>query len=264
MEQRRSIPIRKVPRRRELCRRITILENLTRAQSDSSDDEADGDNADGQYPPTPRPRTPSANSVDKFADGYLKSKIARPLPFEDSLFASGLNLASSGLRLQSPAIRTTLFPIGGFKHEEDCRMLLATLKCAPNIQEILEQCGHFWARKMTSIDTDYSSADEIFIQYARNTLAGDNPIKIAKILQAVASVTLDIKLYKKLVLIVDRLIVSDDEDTVPEPGTHLKSKKSCFIQALQFEYYRGNGMYARARKAPYRDGSNRSCIVSWQ
>jgi hypothetical protein len=181
------------------------------AQNDSSDEGANEERASDKFSPTRRHRLSKTNSSEDFLRGDLKrQKISSP-QFKNPIPPNYFDRVSPAINLLNPAIRTTLFPIGGFKHEEDCKTLLTALRCIPNIQEALEKHSHFWPRKIRSIEPDSSSTDGTFIQYARQALAGDDPIKIAKIVQAVASVTLDIKIYEKLVLIVDRLIVSDDE-----------------------------------------------------
>jgi hypothetical protein len=207
IEKGRAIPVRKAPRRKELYQRIAILENLVHTRNDSSEEGADENDTSS----TPRRRPSETHSLDEFLCRELKKKAEYPSKFEHSLFSNGFNRISATFGIGNPAIRTTLFPIGGFKHERDCKILLAVLKCAPNIEEALEQQNHHWARKMNAAEPTSSSTRETLSQYARQALAGDNPVKIARIVQAVASVTLDVGLHEKLVLMVDRLIVSDDE-----------------------------------------------------
>jgi hypothetical protein len=48
-------------------------------------------------------------------------------------------------------------------------------------------------------------------EYARRAIAGDNPIKMARVLQIAAAGAEDYDLFQKLVTLVDRLIVCDDE-----------------------------------------------------
>jgi hypothetical protein len=211
IEPGRAIPIRKTLRRKELGQRIATLENLVRAQSDSSDEVVGDDSTNDEFCPVSRTRPSETNSVEEPLNDSLRKRSVSPIQFKDSLFTNGFDRVSCAFDLPNPAIRTTLFPIGGFKHEKDCKMLLNALKGSPNIREALEKQSHFWARKMRSAESDSSSTDETFVQYARRALSGDNPIKIARIVQAVASVTLDVRLYEDLLLIVDRLIVSDDE-----------------------------------------------------
>jgi hypothetical protein len=205
------LPVTRIPRKKEIRQRIAALENIVKAKSDGSDNVADEGKSDDRLSSTDKRRPSGNNSVAEFLYGDMEERDTSPLPFEDSLFAYGYDRVSSAFDHPFPAMRSTLFPIGGFKHEKDCKMLLAALKCTPNVREALEKQSHFWARKMSIAEPNSSSADRNIIQYAYQALAGDNPIKIAKIVQAVASVTLDIRLYEQLVLMVDRLIVSDDE-----------------------------------------------------
>jgi hypothetical protein len=211
IEQGRVIAGRRPLRRKELCQRITILENHVRADSVSSDEAADEDHSDRELTTTPRRRQSEINSVEDFLNGSTSERGISSSHFEDSLFANIPDRVSSAFGFSNPPVRATLFPVGGFKHEKDCKRLLAALRSSPNIREALEKQSHFWAMKVSSAEPNSGSADETLIQYARHALAGDNPIKIAKIVQAVASVTMDVRLHEKLVLIVDRLIVSDDE-----------------------------------------------------
>lgn len=193
-----------------------MLESLVRAQSEGSDDgagEEEEEEADygDEFSPVSGLRSSETDSVEDFLYGDFKQRAPSPPKLEDSLFVNEFGPVTAVSNRPFPPIRTTLFPIGGFKHEKDCKMLLAALKRTPNIQEILEDQSNFWAVKMSVTEPDSSAADKYITQYARQALAGDNPIKIAKIVQAVASATLDVKLLEKLVLLVDRLIVSDDE-----------------------------------------------------
>jgi hypothetical protein len=216
VEQKRTTAVRRAPKRQDLYERIAVLEGLVRAQSDISDGDGDDVNDDDSldyYKPSPTSRRqPSeSNSLEDIWHDANKKRGASPPKREGSLFPRVLGpviLASDHL---VPAVQTTLFPIGTFKHEKDCKILLAALKSAPDVQGALEKHSHFWAVKMMMTEPDASSAEKNILLYARKALAGDNPIKIAKVVQAVASATADERLLEKLVLIVDRLILSDDE-----------------------------------------------------
>jgi hypothetical protein len=217
VEQKRTTAVTRAPKRKDLYERVAVLEGLVRAQSDISDgdgggDDANDDDIDYYNLSAASGRQPSeSSSLEDIWHDADKKRGASPLKREGSLFPRVLGpviLASDHI---GPPVQTTLFPIGAFKHEKDSKILLAALKSAPDVRGALEKHSHFWATQITMTEPDASSAEKDIILYARKALAGDNPIKIAKIVQAVASVTADEKLLEKLVLIVDQLIVSDDE-----------------------------------------------------
>jgi hypothetical protein len=210
VEQKRATPARKTPKRKDLYERIAVLEGLVRAQSDVSDDDGDDDVDYYKLSPASGRQTSEPKSVEDIWFGVGKQRSASPQR-DGSLFPNALGPVTLASDHLVPSVQTTLFPIGSFKHEKDCKILLAVLKSVPDVQESLQKHSHFWAMKMSMTEPDASSAEKNILLYARQALSGDNPIKIAKIVQAVASGTKDEKLLEKLVLLVDRLIVSDDE-----------------------------------------------------
>jgi len=171
-----------------------------RGHSESDEDEHDDKSASL----SPRRRQP-ANSVEDFLNASSRERSVSPA--QESLFSSGMGEIISLNDLNRPVINTTLHPIGGFKHEKDCKMLLTALNRVPNLQMALQKHSHFWALRMKMTEPNSTHAERDIIQYARKALAGDNPIKIGKVMQAVACVTGD----EKLILAVDRIIISDDE-----------------------------------------------------
>jgi hypothetical protein len=119
--------------------------------------------------------------------------------------------ALMSMRAESLSILDLLTPSGQFKHQKICRILLKVLQAAPNVEESLEMHSHFWANNIKRQNPNATLGDIDVKEFARRALSGDNPIKIARIVQIAAAGAHELELFEQLVSVVDRLIVCDEE-----------------------------------------------------
>jgi hypothetical protein len=120
--------------------------------------------------------------------------------------------ASSALTRASTATLGSVISLSSnLKHKKACKILLAALRSSPNFQDALKAHDVIWKADIKRVDPHASSIETDIMEYAWGALNGDNPIKIARIGQIVATETSDMKLAETLVMLVDRVIVSDEE-----------------------------------------------------
>jgi hypothetical protein len=93
------------------------------------------------------------------------------------------------------------------KNQRVCKTLLAALPGQEKINEGLEKHAQWWAHIQKKLD---SGKETSLAEYMENAVANDDPIALAKIVQMVATV-MDESPFEKLLLLVDRLIIHDDE-----------------------------------------------------
>jgi hypothetical protein len=81
----------------------------------------------------------------------------------------------------------------------------------PNIEQSLNMHSRFWASHMRRSNPNAGFGEIDLKEYARRAISGDNPIKIARIVQIASAGCTNLELSQKLMGVVDRLIVCDDE-----------------------------------------------------
>ncbi|KAF2433559.1 hypothetical protein EJ08DRAFT_59195 [Tothia fuscella] len=108
----------------------------------------------------------------------------------------------------TPPVHTALSPTGSFKHVTACRALLLALEKTSTARDALQVCASSWKLPYRRTPDSEGGTIGTFVQDA---LMGDNPLKIARVVQLVAVQSSDMDLMEQLTVLVDRVILSDDE-----------------------------------------------------
>jgi hypothetical protein len=125
---------------------------------------------------------------------------------------SDLLIGVHATTIETPSIRTILSPVGNFRHEAVCKILLKALYSTADIKEAIESHSHFWRVYMRMMHGPAGGSANLDLkEYIRKAVNGDNPVKIAKAVQVIATATHDLRKSEELVRLVDRLIISDNE-----------------------------------------------------
>jgi hypothetical protein len=104
-----------------------------------------------------------------------------------------------------------LVPSGIFKHQKICRLLVKILESTPNVAESLNDHSHLWANNIAMANPNASIDDLDINHYARRAIASENPIQLARVVQIALSGAPNIEHFQKMVTVIDRLVVYDEE-----------------------------------------------------